>query len=381
MSNQLDITNVITISLSAAQTGLGEYNVNNLAIFTGETPETSFGDLGYKIYKAPKEVGVDFGTTSTTYKMALAVFSQTPNILNGNGYLVVIPFADESGAPELLGDAISRADSLVQFFGILSTRDYNASEVSAAAAVVQTLNKILFVVSNSATDIAAAGSFHDIAEAGYDKTRCLAYLSDTTEPAKVMAAAYAGRALSTAFEGSNTTSTMHLKDLIGVTADPTMTQTQLNLCQDCGADAYVNIAGVAKTFTSGANGYFDQVYNRCWFLGALEVAGFNALAKVSTKVPQTEPGMTILKGAYRLVCDRAVRNGYVAPGSWNSADRFGDVEAMLRNIEEVGYYIYSLPVNQQAQTEREERKAPLVQIAIKEAGAIHSSNVLVYINA
>lgn len=378
MSNQLDITNVITISLSAAQTGLGEYNVNNLAIFSADTPAESFGDLGYKIYKAPKEVGVDFGTTSTTYKMALAVFAQTPNILNGNGYLTVIPFASSS---EVLASAITRAESLVQFFGILSTKDYDAEEVSAAAAVVQTLNKILFVVSNSASDIAATGSFHDIAEAGYDKTRCLAYLSETTEPAKVMAAAYAGRALSTAFEGSNTTSTMHLKDLIGITADPTMTQTQLNLCQSCGADAYVNIAGVAKTFTSGANGFFDQVYNRCWFLGALEVAGFNALAKVSTKVPQTEPGMTILKGAYRLVCDRAVRNGYVAPGAWNSADRFGDVEAMLRNIEEVGYYIYSLPVNQQAQTEREERKAPLVQIAIKEAGAIHSSNVLVYINA
>ena len=378
MSNQLDITNVITISLSAAQTGLGEYNVNNLAIFSGETPETSFGDLGYKIYKAPKEVGVDFGTTSITYKMALSVFSQTPNILNGNGYLVIIPFASPS---ETLANAINRAESLVQFFGILSTKDYDADEVSAAAAVVQTLNKILFVVSNSSADIAADGSFHDIAEAGYDKTRCLAYLSAETEDAKVMAAAYAGRALSTVFDGSNTTSTMHLKDLVGITADPTMTQTQLNLCQSCGADTYVNIAGVAKTFTSGANKFFDQVYNRCWFLGALEVAGFNALAKVSTKVPQTEPGMTILKGAYRLVCDRAVRNGYVAPGTWNSADRFGDVEAMLRNIEEVGYYIYSLPVNQQAQTEREERKAPLVQIAIKEAGAIHSSNVLVYINA
>lgn len=378
MSNQLDITNVITISLSAAQTGLGEYNVNNLAIFSGETPETSFGDLGYKIYKAPKEVGVDFGTTSITYKMALSVFSQTPNILNGNGYLVIIPFASSS---ETLATAINRAESLVQFFGILSTKDYDADEVSAAAAVVQTLNKILFVVSNNSNDILAGGSFAEIAEAGYDKTRCLAYLSTEAEDAKVMAAAYAGRALSTVFDGSNTTSTMHLKDLVGITADPTMTQTQLNLCQSCGADAYVNIAGVAKTFTSGANKFFDQVYNRCWFLGALEVAGFNALAKVSTKVPQTEPGMTILKGAYRLVCDRAVRNGYVAPGTWNSADRFGDVEAMLRNIEEVGYYIYSLPVNKQAQTEREERKAPLVQIAIKEAGAIHSSNVLVYINA
>lgn len=381
MSNQLDITNVITISLSAAQTGLGEYNVNNLAIFSHEAYGETFGELGYKIYKSPKEVGTDFGTTSVTYKMALSVFSQTPNILNGNGYLVVIPFGDESGVAESLSSAIHRTESLVQYFGILSTKDYDNAEVYDAAALVQTLNKMLFVVSNVADDIGATGSFHTIAEAGYDKTRCLAYLSDTTAPAKVMAAAYAGRALSTQFEGSNTTSTMHLKDLIGVVADPTMTQTQLNLCQDCGADAYVNIAGVAKTFTSGANKYFDQVYHRCWFLGALEVAGFNALAKVSTKVPQTEAGMTILKGAYRLVCERAVRNGYVAAGSWNSADRFGDVEAMLRNIEEVGYYLYSLPVNQQAQTEREARKAPLIQIAIKEAGAIHSSNVMVYINA
>jgi hypothetical protein len=378
MSNELDITNVVTISLSAAQTGLGEYNVHNLAIFTSDTAGDTFGDLGYKIYKAPKEVGVDFGTTSTTYKMALAVFAQSPNILNGDGYLVVIPFASSS---ETLTTAINRTSSLVQYFGILCTKDYDDEEVASAAAVVQTMNKMMFVVSNSATDIAAAGSFHDIAEAGYDKTRCLAYLSTTTEPAKVMAAAYAGRALSTAFEGSNTTSTMHLKDLVGITADPSMTQTQLNLCQDCGADAYVNIAGVAKTFTSGVNGFFDQVYNRCWFLGALEVAGFNALAKVSTKIPQTEPGMTLLKGAYRLICEQAVRNGYVAPGAWNSADRFGDVEAMLRNIEEVGYYIYSLPVNLQSQTDREARKAPLIQIAIKEAGAIHSTSVIVYINA
>lgn len=382
MSNELDITNVITISLSAAQTGLGEYNVNNLAIFSAETPADSFGDLGYKIYKAPKEVGTDFGTTSITYKMALAAFAQTPNILNGDGYLVIIPLQYESGSGfETLTNAINRTASLVQYFGILCTKDYDATEVSEAAAVVQTMNKMLFVVSNSADDIASTGSFHDIAEAGYDKTRCLAYLSETTLPAKQMAAAYAGRALSTSFSGSNTTSTMHLKDLIGVVSDPNMTQTQLNLCQACGADAYVNIAGVAKTFCSGVNKFFDQVYNRCWFLGALEVAGFNALAKVSTKVPQTEPGMTILKGAYRLVCQQGVRNGYLAPGAWNSADRFGDVEAMLRNIEEVGYYLYSQPINQQAQTDREARKAPLIQIAVKEAGAIHSSNVMVYINA
>jgi len=48
-------------------------------------------------------------------------------------------------------------------------------------------------------------------------------------------------------------------------------------------------------------------------------------------------------------------------------------------ITQKGYYTYSIPIAQQAQTDRELRKAPLVQIAVKRAGAIHSSDVLVII--
>jgi len=160
-----------------------------------------------------------------------------------------------------------------------------------------------------------------------------------------------------------------------------MTQTLLNKAQTVGADVYINIAGVAKVFTSGANSFFDQVYNREWLIGALEVDLFNALATVSTKIPQTEAGMAILKGVVRNDCEKAVRNGYIAAGAWNSADRIGNPEDMLRNIEEIGYYIYSTPVNSQAQSERVARTAPLMQLAIKEAGAIHKTNLIIYINA
>jgi hypothetical protein len=138
---------------------------------------------------------------------------------------------------------------------------------------------------------------------------------------------------------------------------------------------------VPKVLASGANEFFDEVYNLCWFIGEIEVAGFNVLATTSNKIAQTESGMSILKGAYARVCEAAIRNAYIAPGAWNSPDRFGDPEAMLRNIVEAGYYIYSLPVNLQDQPEREARIAPLVQIAIKQAGAIHKSNVLIYVNA
>jgi hypothetical protein len=65
--------------------------------------------------------------------------------------------------------------------------------------------------------------------------------------------------------------------------------------------------------------------------------------------------------------------------TWNSAETFGNPEDLRRNITDVGYYIYSQPIAQQLQAQREARIAPLVQIAIKLAGAIHSSDVLVVI--
>jgi hypothetical protein len=172
-----------------------------------------------------------------------------------------------------------------------------------------------------------------------------------------------------------------LKDLIGVQPDPSMTQTLLNKCIAAGADTYVSLQGVPKVFCSGENSFFDQVYNLQWFVGALQVAGFNFLAQSATKVPQTENGMDGLKAAYRNVCEQAVTNQYSAPGEWNSSTTFGNQSDFLENIQQRGYYIYSQPVAQQSQTAREARQAPLVQIALKEAGAIHSSNVIVFVNA
>ena len=110
------------------------------------------------------------------------------------------------------------------------------------------------------------------------------------------------------------------------------------------------------------------------------MAGFNYLATTNTKIPQTEGGMDGLKGAYRNVCQQAVANQFAAPGSWNSGTTFGNQAQLLLNVSQFGYYIYSTPISQQSQTDRSNRVAPLVSIALKLAGAIQSSTVVVYIN-
>lgn len=373
-TQQLPLSNVITISVSETPAGLSAFNTSNLALFTADTPSPSFSS-GYKIYLEPTEVGTDFGTGSQTYAMALAVFSQNPNILLPGGYLVIIPFE----VSETLAAAITRTIDLVQYFGVMSSQIESQADMLAAAAVIQALNKIAFFVQRTSADIQPGGSLDLLRTGGFTQSRALWY-DDTAANALDFQAAYAGRALSTVFSGSNTTSTMHLKQLATIQPDPGITQTLLTAAITAGADTYPSIQGFPCVFTSGANDYFDNQYNLQWLSSALQIAGFNYLAAASTKIPQTENGMDGLKGAYRAVCDQAVANGYLAPGTWNSPTTFGNQADLYKNVTQFGYYIYSSPIATQLQVDRVARKAPLIQIAAKEAGAIHSSSVVVIVN-
>jgi hypothetical protein len=186
--------------------------------------------------------------------------------------------------------------------------------------------------------------------------------------------------MSTDFSGALTTQTMNLKSLDNLDGDVGITQTLLQTAQAAGVDVYPFVGNEPMLLTSGTNGFFDEIYHELWFKLAIQVAGFNYLRQVGTKVPQTEIGMNGLKDAYIQVCELAVTNGFIAPGAWTSGETIGNRADMIRNIADVGYYVYSLPISKQLPADRAARIAPLIQIAIKSAGAIHSNDVIVNVN-
>lgn len=376
----LPITNVVTISVSSPPAGVAAYKVNNLAIFTKEAPvNVAITAANPGVYKSPTDVATDWGTASEVYSMANAIFSQSPNILTGGGELIVFPM--QSG--DALAASITAAAPVAPFFGVLwAGYAPNDAEVIAAAAVTEPLRIKLFVSSHLTASLTpTTGLISILTVSGKKHARGLLYTRGAAAiNARLMAAAYAGRAMSVDFEGSATTATMHLKDLVGIEPDPNITQAILTTAQTAGADVYTTIAGVPKVFTSGANDYFDNVYNTDWLVFALQVAGFNALATTSTKLPQTETGIAVLRGTYIDVLQQAVRNSFIAPGAWNSAELFGNPQDLISNVAEAGFYIYSTPVNLQSQAARVARQAPLIQIAIKLAGAVHSTSVVVSVN-
>lgn len=484
--SELSISNVIRVTVQGVQRSRTPKNVNDVALFTPETPN-NVNEYMYVI--DPQDVAEAYGSNSLTYKMALNVFAQDANLLTGKGGLVIIPmngatnaisasvtsasitdltdfqsvtdgglkitvdgvatevtgldfsnvstvadvakvisnatsvcsisvsgstitfgsksFGDNSsitlgaatsgtditdtdylniaggssvaGADatgETLAEAITRTYGKIAYTGVMCAKYMSDDEVSAASAIVSANDLIFVNVWYSSADI--LGSCYSIQQATQNKTRCLVY-TNGFEEAKLMMAAYVGRAFSVNFEGTDVSQTMNLKTLRNVSPDLNISQTDYNNAETSGVDLYISYEGDPAVVSNGANGYFDVVYENMALKFYAQVGLYNALKTTGTKIPQTEAGVTVLKNALGIVFKQFVRNGIIAPGQWNSAQTFGDPETFRANIANQGWYVYSMPVAQQSQAERETRVAPYIQGACKRAGAIHEADVLILV--
>lgn len=376
---QIPLSYVINVTAVQPSRGLEPKQMGTILILTDEQPANAISG-SYMIARTATAVATQWGTETETAQQAQMIFAQSPNILVGGGYVIVANYLEE----ETLSEAITRLSGEIYFEGILTTRDLTDDEAEAASTLVESMkDRILMLPLYATTNL--TGIAAQVANNIY--TRPVIYLTGTGNAEKklnsrLFAAAYLSRGLAVNYSGSRTTMTMNLKDLAGIAADTAISETILNQCATAGVDCFPSIEGLAKVFSNKHAGqYFDQVANSIWFVGALEIAYFNVLATTRTKIAQTDEDLGIAQKAIRQVCKQAVTNGYLAPGTWNSTDTFGDIDDFNRNIEEFGYYLYQQPVAEQSQTEREQRIAPLLQIAGKEAGAIHSGAILVYIEA
>lgn len=391
MANQpnqsLPLSNVIDVSVIAPGLNLGSPNMSAVALFSQETPQGWSGGQTYAIYVEPTQVGIDFGTNSSAYAMAVALFSQTPNILTGGGYFVVIPRL-QSPSLESVQDAIARMIDTIFFEAILidEEMDSQATAFAQLAAYCQSIKKIFGYASSIVANLQPGSMLDLVRTSGETFTRCFYYggallNGASVQQTQIFAAAYLGRGLSTDFTGQETMLTMNLKQLATIPPDQTIGETQWFLAKAAGVDIYPSTSGVPGVQCFGANEFFDQVYGRAWFAFQLAVDGFNYLAQTATKVPQTEEGIIGLQNAYGATCAQAVRVGYLAPGAWTLATKFGNPADLVRNVADFGYYLFHTPVSQQTPADREARKAPLIQIAAKEAGAVQQSSVIVNVNA
>lgn len=222
---------------------------------------------------------------------------------------------------------------------------------------------------NTSTDLASA-----IKAAGYKRTFTQYSSSNAFASASIF-----GRAFTVNFDASSTTITLKFKQEPSITPE-TLTATQAAALKSKNCNVFVRYNNDTAILQEGtmANGYFfDEIHGADWLQNDLQTAVYNLLYTSPTKIPQTDPGINQIVTVVSGRLDQAVTNGLAAPGQWNGP-RVGALNT--GDTLSAGYYVYAPPVASQSQADREARKAPVIQAAVKFAGAVHFADIIVNVN-
>ena len=285
-------------------------------------------------------------------------------------------------AAETLVSAISTlADMSNAWYGLTvasSVMPANADYIAAAQFIEGAGSSHVFGITTQDTSTLNAVSTTDLAYLlkALSLKRTFIQYSSTSLYA---AASLLGRAFTVNFEGSNTTLTIKFKQEPSVEAE-NLTATQAAALKAKHCNVFVKYNNDTSIIQEGVmtNGYFfDEVHGTDWLQNAVQTAVYNLLYTSTTKVPQTDAGVNMILTTISQILDQSVTNGLVAPGVWN-ASGFGALK--LGDTLSKGYYLYAPAVATQSQSDREARKAPVIQAAIKLAGAVHFSDVIINVN-
>lgn len=375
MAQGLPVSNVVNVDVIMSPKAATGRNFGSLLILGTSTviPVTE----RIRLYTSSEDIGTDFGIDSPEYEAAVIFFSQSPTPTQVYiGRWAKTLTSSEGTSTETMLEAVNAALQYTNWYGlaIADSDPLDDDDIISVAAAIEasSLSRILAVTTDAAGTISTS-STDDLASklkaAGYGRT-----FTQYSTSSKYAAVSAFGRAFTVNFTGSNTTLTLKFKQEPGVTYE-TLTSPQAAAVDAKNASVYVYYANDTAILQQGvmANGdFFDERHGLDWLQNHVQTNLFNLLYTSTTKVPQTEAGITRLLSNVEQSMDQAVANGLMAPGVWNGGPigQLSSGDTLTK-----GYYVYAQPLTEQAQADREARKAPLIQVACKLAGAVHYADV------
>ncbi|HBZ7476221.1 TPA: DUF3383 domain-containing protein [Klebsiella pneumoniae] len=375
MAQGLPVSNVVNVDVIMSPVAATGRNFGALLILGTSTviPVTE----RIRQYSAIEDIGDDFGVDSPEYEAATIFFSQSPKpTLVYIGRWAKTLAEGEEGTVETLLQAVNASLQYTNWYGlaIADSADLVEADVISVAAAIEasSLSRIL-AVTTADVNVLVAGNTDNIGyklkAAGYART-----FWQYSSSSKYAAISAFGRAFTVNFTGSNTTITLKFKTEPGITYE-TLTTAQAAAIDAINGNVYVYYANDTAIIQQGvmANGdFFDERHGLDWLQNYVQTNLYNLLYTSTTKIPQTDAGVTRLMTNVEASLDQAVNNGLIAPGVWNGGP-IGQIES--GDTLTKGYYVYADAVANQAQSDREARKSPVIQAAIKLAGAIHYADV------
>jgi hypothetical protein len=312
--------------------------------FTALEPEYLAAQIYFSQSPAPTQLWIGCQDLTATETMLEAV--QACRLANSQWYPVFVCGATKTDH-EAIAAYIETATPKSTYFGTTSDADILTNTVGN---VLSTLKGLLY-------------------------TRTFIQYS-TSSPYAICGAMGYAMGQNTGLAGS--AYTLKFKNEVGVAVEP-LTATQVLNIEDANGNLYLNYGYYYNIFEQGvssAGRFFDEVLNLDMLANNIQLNIMDTLYQ-NPKVPQTDPGVLQLIHACNQACDQALNIGFLAPGVWTGLSILNlDTGDPLPN----GYLVQAPAISTQSDADRQARKSPPIYIAIKEAGAIHSVVIGIYVN-
>lgn len=341
------------------------------------------GITGARVTLSNNRILVTSNTTGATSLITLASDPGTGTFIGtllglaaGTGAIATQGVASGSLAAESMISSVEALKGLVNFKGFVfidTPVDADRILLAAWAQANAVLGYEVFTDPSNLI-IAVANPVWTIKLSGYVNYRMLYSAAGDRK----IATSYMARMHTVNFNVERSALTMHLKTLSAL--PESYTEAVVASAKAVGLDIYTSIKDVPKLLTSGANGFTDDRYNILAFIDAVQTDMFNVLGTTPTKIPQTQRGVNQLIDQGEKTTRGFVRAGVFAPGTWTSTDFFGDQETFNRQIQESGFYWLAGALADQLPADRAARRSPVLQVAVKNAGAIHSADIIINFN-
>lgn len=384
---------VQVLATSLAVKAIGAFDISGASNATGDgTVSFTLDGISYSVSPeaaaTPTAIGdllatlVNAGVTHTAANVAgLVTITDITGGVIGNAVTLVDTSTDTGttgavltqptgGVDLVANESISTAltAALVidaSFYFVTIDRQYRAIDVQMTSAAVWTEanDRQFFGVSNDVvclngsltTDIMSTFQTAD-----YDR----AMLSYSSLPVEYSDVAAAATLASTDFEGVDTIKTLKHKSFVGVTSE-NISRAQLASLKSKNGNATYTAAGF-KMFDEGKNSsgvFCDSVHATDAMGEAIGVGVFGEFVATDTRIPETEPGMSVLKAATETKLLQFQTNGFLA----ETVDVDGNFVP--------AYTVTSDPVALNSASNKAGRIAPDINFTANEANAIHDSNI------
>ena len=367
----IPISEVVNVQLNVTPAAEPQRDVGTIAVLSEDWTQKVLTGEKYMEFSSQEAIEKLFGAASETANITSLVFQQSPrpNKLVISGYNKAAATSAEAGYTEAIN-----ALSLVYpgWYAVVFTSNIPKAKLKQVVDTVTAQNKIAATGTTAKDDL----SFNDTNEYKQiylaSQDRVLVSYHTTNKYAYMAALA---TMLSVNWNGSKTKKTLMWKVAAGLVSD-NLELTDLNKAKALGINCYT-LFGSSPMWAHGrmlGKRYFDEVHGLDWFVDAVQKNVFNALYQNPTQVDLTDAGIQLLVARVKEAARNGVRNGLFAPGNWR-IDGFG---ALKRgDFLEDGFYVWADGVATLTDTQVENREAPVIYAAVKLAGAVHKSDVII----